>query len=166
MGVMRPRTLARVLIGVLLCVGAATGCDKGTPSAGPPPPPNTSAQASATSSASPSSVSTSGASDFCALAIRIATDSGIMVDKHYISPQKETLDQLKALVNASLAAKDQLVTGLPPDVRSALLVELQYFQALKDHDFSQATPVPADLDAAVNTVNQYQIAACGVTFDR
>ena len=165
MGVVRPRTSARAVIGaVLVCLVAATGCDTDAPSAGAPP--NAPAQVSATPPATPSSVSTAGASDFCALAIRIATDSGIMVDKHYISPLKETLDQLKALVNASLAAKDQLVTGLPPDVRSALLVELQYFQALKDHDFSQSTPVPEGLNAAVNTVNQYQIAACGVTFDR
>jgi hypothetical protein len=58
------------------------------------------------------------------------------------------------------------VTGLPADVRAAAEVELNYFQALKDHDFSTETPVPAGLNDAVKTLNAYQVAQCGVTFDK
>jgi len=144
----------RVLPFLVLSVGlvGAAGCGEdhvANPPATPPPP-----------------AVTGDATDFCTLAIQIATESGIMVDKHYIPPLQETLDQLKALVNAALANRDRLVTGLPDDVRAAVDVQLQYFQALKDNDFSSATPVPAGLDAATQTVNQYQVSACGVTFDQ
>lgn len=89
-----------------------------------------------------------------------------MVNKHYISPLKETLDQLKALVNLSLAAKDTSVTDLPDNVRAAVLVQLQYFQALKDSEFSGTTPKPAGYDAAEQTVNEYLVSVCGFTFDK
>lgn len=88
-----------------------------------------------------------------------------MVNNQIISPMKETMDQLKAVVKLSLAAKDQLVTGLPANVRSALMVELQYFQALEDSDFSSSTPAPAGLDEAIKTVNEYGAATCGFTFE-
>jgi hypothetical protein len=96
--------------------------------------------------------------------IKIATDSGVMVNKHYVPPNQETLDQLKYLVNASLAARAQLAAGVPPDIRAAFEVEMQYFQALKDSDFSAAPP--AGFEAANKKVNDYQVSACGVTFDQ
>jgi len=43
-------------------------------------------------------------------------------------------------------------------------VELQYFQALKDSDYSAAPP--PGFDAANTKVNAYQVSACGVTFDQ
>jgi hypothetical protein len=88
-----------------------------------------------------------------------------MVNNRIISPLEETLDNLKAVVNLTLAAKDQLLAGLPTNVRPALLVELQYFQSLKDHDFSSSTPAPAGLDAAIKKVNAYGEATCGFTFE-
>ncbi len=71
----------------------------------------------------------------------------------------------KAVVNLTLAAKDQPVAGLPGNVRSALMVELQYFQALKDSDFSSSTPAPAGLNEALNTVNAYGAATCGFALE-
>jgi hypothetical protein len=151
----------RPVVAVLVLVAAGlVGCSKTTP----PSPGADDTQASTASSSTPPPAA--NGSDFCALAIRIATESGIMVNKHYISPQQETLDQFKALVNASLAARDQLVTGLPDDVRAAMMVELEYFQALKDSDFSGTTQPPAGFAAANKTVNDYQVSACGVTFDK
>jgi hypothetical protein len=89
-----------------------------------------------------------------------------MVNNQIISPLEETLDQVKAVVNLTLAAKDQLVAfPLPANVRSALMVELQYFQALKDSDFSSSTPTPAGLNEALNTVNAYGAATCGFTLE-
>jgi hypothetical protein len=78
---------------------------------------------------------------------------------------EETMDNLKAVVNLSLAAKDQLLSALPADIRPALTVELQYFQALKDSDFASTTPVPAGFDAAMKTVNDYGAATCGFDFE-
>jgi hypothetical protein len=157
---------ARVkLLSAILAVVAATGlagCDKPAPTAASTLAPPTS-QASPTPSGPPPAAT--GASDYCALAIKILTESGLMVNNRIISPLEETLDNLKAVVNLTLAAKDLLLAGLPANVRPALLVELQYFQSLKDHDFSSSTPAPAGLDAAIKTVNAYGAATCGFTFE-
>src|SRR5262245_31373675 len=104
--------LRRVFSLFILSVGlvAAVGCDAEHDAASPitttPPP-----------------AMADDAIDFCTLAIHIATEAGIMVDKHYIPPQQETLDQFKALVNASLANRDRLVTGPPDDVRAAVDIQ-------------------------------------------
>ena len=157
----RPLVIVAVLAGLV-----ATGCGTDTPAPTTPDAANGTARAAtAPSTTAPLPASTGKATDYCTLAEKIGIESGLMVNKHYISPLKETLDQLKALVNLSLAAKDQPVTGLPQDVRSAVLVQLQYFQALKDSDFSGTTPKPAGYDAAEKTVNDYLVSACGFTFD-
>ena len=141
------------------------GCAKDTAAA--PPEANGSAQAStAATTTPPPQAATGKPTDYCTLAEKIGVQSGMMVNKHYISPLKETLDQFKAVVNLSLAAKDQLVTGLPDNVRAAFLVQLQYFQALKDSDFSGTTAKPAGYDAAEKTVNDYLVSVCGFVFDQ
>jgi hypothetical protein len=153
------------LVGLMLAAAAAiglAGCDRSTPAAAPTPAAPTSIASPPPSGPPPAAT---GASDYCALATKILTESGLMVNGRIISAREETLDNLKAVVNLSLAAKDQLLAGLPANVRSALLVELQYFQALKDHDFSSSTPVPAGFDGALKTVNGYGAATCGFTFD-
>jgi hypothetical protein len=157
----RPLVIVAVLAGLV-----ATGCGPDTPAPTTDGANGTAQASTAPSTTAPLPASTGNATDYCTLAEKIGIESGMMVNKHYISPLKETLDQLKALVNLSLAAKDQPVTGLPPDVRSAVLVQLQYFQALKDSDFSGTTPKPAGYDAAEKTVNDYLVSACGFTFDK
>ena len=157
MGMPRLRPIIALLVG--LAVTGAAGCTKDTPSTGPTPGP--AAAVSSTPSAPPPAAT--GASDYCALATKLLNESGLMVNNQIISPLEETLDQVKAVVNLTLAAKDQLTALLPANVRSALMVELQYFQALKDSDFSSSTPMPAGLKEALNTVNAYGAATCGFT---
>jgi hypothetical protein len=157
------------MVGALLAglaVAAMAGCAKEASTATPPDPTTTTAAAQPAAQPSPTPADPAPGSTPCALMIKIATDSGLMVNKHYISPLKETLDQLKAAINASLPVRDQLLTGLPPDVRAAAEVQFSYFQALKDHDFATDTPVPAGLAEATRTFNAYQVATCGVTFDK
>lgn len=154
------RLLPAIAVLAALTATGMAGCDKSTPVAGPPPVTATSSNASPT----PVVKATESEAEWCALAIRIATDSGVMVDKHYVSPLKETLDQFKAIVNASLAARDQLLAGAPAEIRPALLIGLQYFQMLKDNNFAATTP-PAGFYAANKTVNDYQVSECGVVFD-
>ena len=156
-----PRPVIALLVG--LAVTAAVGCTKDTPAAGPTP--NGAAQTSPAQT-TPPSVSTVGTGDFCTLAIKIATDSGVMVNKHYVPQPMETLDMFKSVVIASLAVQSQLEAGLPPDVLADFKIVMQYFQALKDNDFSNSTPVPAGFVAANKRVNQYQVDVCGVTFDQ
>jgi hypothetical protein len=156
-----PRPVIALLVG--LAVTAAVGCTKDTPTAGPTPAGTAQASPEQTP---PPSVSTAGAGDFCTLAIKIATDSGMMVNKHYVPQQQETLDMFKAVVIASLAAQSQMEAGLPPDVLADVKIVMQYFQALKDSDFSNSTPVPAGFVEANKRVNQYQVDVCGVTFDQ
>jgi hypothetical protein len=155
------RTVATTV--ALAALAGVGGCGRAAPSAsGPTPGATTGAIASPTPATGP----TTAASDFCALIIKIETDSGLMVNKHFISPLKETLDELKAAVNAGLPLKDQLAATLPPNVRAAFLVEMQYFQALHDSDFSGTTPLPSGFTAAERVVEQYEISVCGITFDK
>jgi hypothetical protein len=146
-----------MLLGVALALAATVtvGCDPSTPNNGATSTPPTSA---------PPSVP-GDPSDYCALATQILIGSGLMVDGRIITAQEETMDNLKALTDLTLAAKDQLLALIADDVRPALTVELQYFQNLKDHDFSTSTPVPAGLDEAVGRVNAYGKAACGFDFE-
>jgi len=153
------RLLAIVAVASL---AAMVGCSKDTPATGPTPTGNATAAGSTTPAATP--VATAGASDVCALMIKIATDSGMMVNRHYVPPNKETLDMLKYVVTTSLTVRDQLAAGLPPDVKAAFDIEMQYFQALKDSNYTAAPP--AGFEAANTKVNAYQVSVCGVTFDQ
>jgi len=152
----------RAFVGTILAVLVATaGCDKDTPTAGATSTPPASASASSTPSAPPA---TAGASDYCALATKILIESGLMVNGRIISAHEETMDNLKAMVNLTLPVKDQLLSLVPANIRPAMMVTLQYFQALKDSDFSTSTPVPAGFVAANKAVNNYGEAACGFSF--
>lgn len=66
----------------------------------------------------------------------------------------------------SLAAKDQLATSLPENIRAAFLVEMKCFQALKDNNFDGTASPPAGFDAANKTVNDYGMSVCGFVFDK
>ncbi len=89
-----------------------------------------------------------------------------MVNKHFVSPRNETLDMFKAVVNLSLAAKDQLAASLPENVRAAFLLAMQYFQMIKDSNFDGTASPPAGFAAANKTVNDYGMAVCGFVFDQ
>jgi len=154
---------------VLAAALAVAGCTsaKSASSGGPTNPPATT-NAPATNANTPATAAPPPANqggDWCALAAKIGHDSRMLVGTHYVKPQDETLDQLKALVNESLANRDALLTGVPADVHAALLVEGEYFQALHDHDFSTSTPTPAGLTQALAVVNKYQTDHCGFVFD-
>jgi hypothetical protein len=151
-----------LLIAALLTVLVVAGCVKDTP---PTPGDGDSAAASTTASTTPPPAVTGDATDYCTMAERIGVESGAMVNKHFISPLKETLDMLKALVNLSLAAKDQLAASLPENIRPAFLLEMQFFQALKDSNFDGTAVPPAGFDEARKTVDDYGRSACGFVFD-
>ena len=114
--------MAAVTLFATLAGTGVTGCGKSTPSAIPTPGATVSAAGSPPAAPTTPPAPAAVAGDWCTLAIRIGTDSGMLVNKHYISPLDETLDQFKAVVNMSLAAGDQLLTGIPDDVRAALVV--------------------------------------------
>jgi hypothetical protein len=153
-----PLLIVAVLTGLV-----STSCAKDTPTTTP------GAGGSAPASAAPATtppppVATGNPTDYCTLAERIATESGVMVNKHFIPLPTETLDMFKAVVNRSLAAKDQLAAGLPDNVKAAFLVAMQYFQLLKDSNYS--APPPAGFTAANKTVNDYGVSVCGFVFDK
>jgi len=159
---MRKLIVLAAVLAVAGCTSAKSAASGGDPTTGP--------AATATSATTPATTTppapTGKGGDWCALAAKIGHDSGMLVGNHYINPLNETLDQLKALVNESLANQDALLTGVPPDVHAALLVEGDYFKALHDHDFSSSTPVPAGLTDALAVVNKYQTDVCGFVFDK
>jgi hypothetical protein len=150
--------MVAVLAGLL-----QTGCDKDTPvttSGG-----GGSASASAPPPTTPPPPATGEKStDYCVVAERIGTQSGIMVNKHFVSPLKETREMLEGVVTLSLAAQDELIAGLPDNIRAALREELRYFQMLKDSNYT-ASP-PAGFEAANKIVNDYGVATCGFVFDK
>jgi hypothetical protein len=140
-----------------------TGCDKDTPTpaAGGSPQASTAAPTTA-----PPPAAAGNSTDYCTLAERIATQSGVMTNKHFIPLQQETLDMFKAIVNLSLAAKDQLTGSLPNNLRPAAAVVMQYFQALKDGNFDGTIPPPAGFVEANQAINDYGVSACGFVFDQ
>ena len=153
-----PLLIVAVLTGLV-----ATGCAKDTPH--DPPEASGSAPAStATPATPPPPAATGNSTDYCTLAERIGTESGVMVNKHFIPQSQETLDMFKAVVNLSLAAKDQLAASLPDNVKGAFEVAMQYFQLLKDSNYS--APPPAGFVAANKTVNDYGVSVCGFVFDQ
>jgi hypothetical protein len=154
-------TRLTLLIVAVLTGAVVTSCAKSTPGVTTPPGTGGSTVASSTTAPPPPSANPTS---YCALAEAIGTQSGVMVNKHFIPLSKETLDMFKAIVTLSLAAKDQLAAALPANMQSALQVEMQYFQALKDSNYSAAPP--AGFVAANNTINQYGETACGFVFDK
>ncbi len=155
-----PLLIVAVLTGLV-----ATGCSKDTPTTTNGPDGSVQA-ATATTTTPPPAAAAGNPTEYCALAEQIGTESGIMTNKHFVRPLDETLDMLKAVVNLSLAAKDQLATSLPANVRAAFLVEMQYFQMIKDSNFDGTAAPPAGFAAANKTVNDYGMSVCGFVFDQ
>lgn len=152
-----------LLIVAMLTSLLATGCTKDTTT----PATDGSASASAATVTTPPAPSAAGnPTDYCTLAERIAIESGVMTNKHFIPLQNETLDMFKAIVNLSLAAKDQLASSLPDNLRPAFQVEMQYFQALHDSNFDSTVAPPAGFVAANKALNDYGVSACGFVFDQ
>jgi len=158
MGISRVHAQRSLLVVIAAAALTVSGCTKDAPAA---PPTGGAAQSS---TAPPTIPAQPGGTDYCALAESIATQSGIMANKHFVSPLKETREMLEAVVTLSLAAKDQLGAALPDNVKPAFLIEMQYFQMLKDSNYTAAPP--AGFDAANKTVNDYGVATCGFVFDQ
>jgi len=154
-----PRRWPLLLVAALALVAA--GCDKTIP-----PAPPTAGGSAQTSAATPTTAPAPAAADYCTLAERISTESGVMVNKHFIPLRTETLDMFKAIVNLTLAVKDQLAASVPDDIRAAFAVALPYFQALKDANFASNVPPPAGFVDANKAINDYGVAHCGFVFDQ
>src|SRR5690242_9276347 len=100
----RGRTLATVGVLAALAVTVLAGCKKSDQASGGTPPGTIATTSAAAAAATPTGGTSGGGSgDWCALAERIGNEAGVMVNKHFIPLQKETLDMLKAVVNLSLA---------------------------------------------------------------
>jgi hypothetical protein len=152
-----------LLIVAVLTSLITTGCTKDATT--PVASGSASVEAAAPTTAPPPTAA-GNSTDYCTLAERIATQSGVMTNKHFIPLQQETLDMFKAIVNLSLAAKDQLTSGLPDNLRPAFTLEMQYFQALKDGNFDGTIPPPAGFVEANKAINDYGVSACGFVFDQ
>ncbi|MCI0686816.1 MAG: hypothetical protein L0Y54_06200 [Sporichthyaceae bacterium] len=152
---------------------AITGCAKSEtaePSAtGGGSTPATSTPAGDPTSATPSPPGDTGgdAAAWCDLVIRVNTKWGLMVNKHYLPPGEVAMEQLVGLVDEALAGANQYVAASPPAIRRAVEIQLQYFQALKDHNFDVTSVLLPDAEFAQATedLNAFQEDKCGVTFD-
>jgi len=162
---------ATISVLAALAVAVLTGCDKspaasGTTSGGTPPGATATTSAATPSATPPTGSNGTGSGDWCALAERIATQSGVMRNKHFVPLQQETLDMFKAVVSLSLANRDALLAGLPDDARAAMVIELKYYQALQDSNFSNAAALPAGWKTAHERVVKYQVEQCGFVYDK
>lgn len=154
-----------MVVSMILAVGQA-GCSKSGKEAQAGGSPSTAVSSSHTGlpPASPPSNS-GGPADWCALTERLATESGLMVNKHFISPLKETMDMFKAAVASGLAHRAELSTGLPANLKAAVDIQMAYFQQLQDSNF-QNTEFPAGLTEALDVINKFQTEVCGFVFDK
>jgi hypothetical protein len=165
------RMPATISVLAALALAVLASCDKspgtaGTASAGNPPGVTATTSAATPSATTTTTSSSTGSGDWCALAERISTQSGVMRNKHFIPLEQETLDMFKAVVSLSLANRDALLAGLPDDVTAAVKTELQYYQALHDSNFSSTAPLRAGWKAAHTRVVKYQVEQCGFVYDK
>jgi hypothetical protein len=158
--------MTRVCIVIALLAAAVAGCgpkaNKSSTAGSPSAPATTTPGPTASPTSSPV-VSASASVDFCALEEQIGIQSGTMQNKHFVSAQKETLEQLKALVTVSLARRADQEAAVPAPIKPAFVQVMNYFQYIADSNFqpTQATP-----EAAFNTVNAYLESACGFIYDK
>lgn len=156
-----------VAVGLVAPMLALAGCwpfsssnsNQGTPTT----PATVAATPPATTAASPTPVATGG--DYCSEVIRVNTENGTMVGKSQISVDKWTSAQIKAIVDFTVAHSAEILAISPPELKAAMTVDLQWWQAVKDANYNtSAAKVPAGFPEAVAQISNYQHTTCGINF--
>jgi hypothetical protein len=111
--------------------------------------------------------STVGADDtqaWCALVIKINTDSGRMEDKTYMPEREVSPSTWKTLVDAVVADSDHLLAVTPSSIKSAEGRGLDWFAQVRANDYDRSTPFGSFTSDDREQITDFQKTNCGIRF--
>ncbi len=120
--------------------------------------------AAAMTRAPSSPVGAANAAQWCALVIQINTKYGTMKNKRFLPIGKLPLSTWKALVNAAVAGRRQLIALAPSEIKKAVTDELAWFALIKANHYSKATPLGPWTLAEVGRITNFERTKCGIKF--
>ncbi len=120
--------------------------------------------AAAMTRAGTSRAGAANAAQLCALVIQINTKYGTMKNKRFLPIDKVPPSAWKALVNAAVAGRRQLLAVAPSEIKKALTDELAWFARIKANHYSKATPLGSWTGAEVGQITNFERTRCGIKF--
>lgn len=165
-------TTRRTVIVLAALAAALAGCSKAAPPgagggnvAGPGGAGATATTAAPATTAPPAGTTPplAGGTDYCGVVIAENTKWGTLKDGKFSSMGAWTPAQLHGLIGDALAGRDQFIALAPPEIRDAVRMEMDFFQAVADNGYRVAgTPIPAGFPQAAIAITDYQHQHCGL----
>lgn len=120
--------------------------------------------AAATTTAKSSPASRANAAQWCALVIQINTKYGTMKNRSFLPSGKVPLSAWKAIVDAAVAKRSQLLAVTPSEIKKAFTDELAWFARIKANHYSKTTPLGSWTVAEVGQITNFERTKCGIKF--
>jgi hypothetical protein len=143
-GRIRIRPAAALVAAAFVLIAATPGCG----SSNEPEPP----------------VSAPDTQAWCALVIKINTESGRMKNKRYLAERMVPPSTWKTLVDAVTADSDHLLALTPSAIKSAEARGLDWFSHVKANDYERTTPFGSFTGADRELITDFQKTKCGIRF--
>lgn len=103
---------------------------------------------------------------WCALVIKINTESGRMKNKRYLPERMVLPSTWKTLVDAVVADSDHLLAVTPSPVKSAESRGLDWFARVKANQYDSSTSFGSFTRRDREQVTDFQKTRCGIRFSR
>ena len=123
-----------------------------------------SSPAAAMTRAASSPVGAANAAQWCALVIQINTKYGTMKNKRFLPTAKVPLSAWKAIVDAAVTQRSQLLAVTPSEIKKAFTDELAWFARIKANHYSKTTPLGSFTVAEVGQITNFERTKCGIKF--
>jgi hypothetical protein len=99
---------------------------------------------------------------WCALVIKINTESGYMKDKTYVPDREISPRTWKAIVDANVAASAQLLAATPSSIKHAEARGLDWFAEVKANAYDRATPFGPFTSEDRGQIGDVERTNCGI----
>jgi len=109
-------------------------------------------------------VSAADTQAWCALVIKINTESGRMKNKRYLPERMVPPSTWKGLVDAVVADSDHLLAVTPSPIKSAEARGLDWFSRTKAGNYDKSTPFGSFTTADREQITDFQKTECGIRF--
>ena len=116
------------------------------------------------SDGSSSSTSADDTQAWCALVIDINTKHGRMKDQRYLPEDQVPPNTWKALVDAVVADRDQLLAMTPSSIEEAESPGLDWFGRAQANQYKRSTPLGSFTLADREQLVDFQTTECGIRF--
>ena len=104
------------------------------------------------------------AAQWCALVIQINTKYGTMKNKRFLPAGKVPPSAWKAIVDAAVAKRSQLLAVTPSEIMKAFTDELAWFARIKANHYSKTTPLGSWTVTEVGQITNFERTKCGIKF--